>query len=132
VAFSHSLFSYLNSAAFSWARRIESVRQGLLLLGPEEIRKWGAMASLSSLGGNRPPVLIAQVLTRGRFCEAVASAAKMPGDSDPFILGMFSLLDVILQKPLEGVLNDLNIGAIFGARSSALPAKGIFSLSPCE
>jgi c-di-GMP-related signal transduction protein len=111
ISFSHSLLSYLNSAAFHWADRIESVRQGLLLLGSEETRKWVSMASLSSLGQNRPPVLMAQVLMRGRFCEVIAGAAKLPlGNSDPFLAGMFSLLDAILQRPLQWILDELKIG----------------------
>jgi len=111
ISFSHSLLTYLNSAAFHWADRIESVRQGLLLLGSEEIRKWVSMASLSSLGQNRPPVLMAQVLMRGRFCEVIASSAKLSlGNSDPFLAGMFSLLDAILQRPLEWILDELNVG----------------------
>ena len=110
VSFSHSLLTYLNSAAFHWAARVESVRHGLLLLGSVEIRKWVWMASLSGLGNSRPPVLMAQVLMRGRFCEAIAGSAKVSlGDSDPFLLGMFSLLDAILGRPLQGVLDDLNI-----------------------
>ena len=111
ISFSHSLLAYLNSATFHWAARIESVRQGLLLLGSEEIRKWVSMASLSSLGQNRPPVLIAQVLMRGRFCEVIADSAKLPlGVSDPFLAGMFSLLDAILQRPLRWILDELNVG----------------------
>ena len=113
ISFSHSLLKYLNSAVFHWAARIESVRQGLLLLGSTEIRKWVSMATLSSLAQNRPPVLIAQVLMRGRFCEMIAAAAKLSlGNSDPFLAGMFSLLDAILQRPLEWVLDELNVGLI--------------------
>lgn len=111
VSFSHALLTYLNSAAFSWADRVESVRHGLLLLGSVELRKWVWMASLSSLGQSRSPVLMAQVLMRGRFCEAIVSSAKLSlGESDPFLLGMFSLLDAILGRPLQGILDDLNIG----------------------
>ena len=111
VSFSHSLLTYLNSAAFQWANRVESVREGLFLLGTDEIRKWAWMASLSSLGQSRPRVLMTQVLMRGRFCEQIADSAQLSlGASDPFLLGMFSLLDAILQRPLEGILDDLNIG----------------------
>jgi c-di-GMP-related signal transduction protein len=111
ISFSHSLLTYLNSAAFHWAQRIESVRQGLLLLGSEEVRKWVSVASLSSLGQNRPPVLIAQVLMRGRFCEVIAGSAKLSlGVSDPFLVGMFSLLDAILQRPLRWILDEINVG----------------------
>jgi len=111
VGLSHSLLRYLNSAAFHWADRVESIRRGLNLLGEVEIRKWAWMASLSGLGQNRPQVLMAQVMMRGRFCEAIARAGKLSlGNSDPFLLGMFSLLDAILQRPLAGILSDLNIG----------------------
>jgi EAL and modified HD-GYP domain-containing signal transduction protein len=111
VSFSYSLLKYVNSAAFHWSARIESVRHALALLGSDEIRKWVWMASLSTLGHHRPAVLMEQVLMRGRFCEAIACSAKASfGDSDPFLLGMFSLLDAILQRPLRGILDDLNIG----------------------
>jgi c-di-GMP-related signal transduction protein len=110
VSFSYSLLKYVNSAAFRWHDRIESVRQALALLGSDEIRKWVWMATLSTLGQHRPSVLMEQVLMRGRFCEAVASSANASfGDTDPFLLGMFSLLDAILQRPLQGILDDLNI-----------------------
>jgi EAL and modified HD-GYP domain-containing signal transduction protein len=110
LAFSHSLLTYLNSAAFHWADRVESVRRGLLLLGSTEIRKWGWMAGLSTLSHNRPAVLMAQVLMRGRFCEAIGGAANLPlGSADPFLLGMLSLLDAILLRPLQSALDDLNI-----------------------
>ena len=123
VSFSHSLLTYLNSAVFHWADRVESIRRGLLLLGPGEIRKWGCMASLSSLGKDKPPVLQAQVLMRGRFCDSIASFAKLPlGESDPFLLGMFSLLDAILGRPLHGILDDLNIGR--NIRNALLGAAG--------
>jgi len=111
IAFSHSLLTYVNSAAFQWPTRVESVRQGLLLLGADGVRKWAWMASLSSLGENRPPVLMAQVLMRGRFCEVISRLMTLPaGDADPFLIGMFSLLDAILQRPIEGIMEEMNIG----------------------
>jgi len=77
VSFTHSLLKYLNSAAFHWANRVESVRYALLLLGSDEIRKWVWMASLTNLGESRPPVLMQQVLMRGKFCEAIAISARL-------------------------------------------------------
>jgi c-di-GMP-related signal transduction protein len=130
VAFSHSLFTYLNSAAFHWTDRVTSVRHGLLLLGSKEIRKWAWIAGLSGLGKSRPAVLMAQVLMRGRFCEVIAQTAKLPvGDVDPFLLGMFSLLDAILQRPLAGILDDLNISrSIRDALLGATPERDPLSL----
>ncbi len=130
VSFSHSLLTYLNSAAFDWEDRVESVRHGLLLMGSAELRKWVWMASLSSLGQSRPPVLMAQVLMRGRFCEEIAKSAKLPlGESDPFLLGMFSLLDAILGRPLKGILDDLNISRNIRDALLGTAREGIFCLS---
>jgi c-di-GMP-related signal transduction protein len=134
IAFSHSLLTYVNSAAFQWPARIESVRQGLLLLGTDGVRKWVWMASLSSLGENRPPVLMAQVLMRGRFCEAIARLMTLPpGEADPFLIGMFSLLDAILQRPLQGILDEMNIGsnirdALLGEGSAANPVALVLKI----
>jgi EAL and modified HD-GYP domain-containing signal transduction protein len=125
LSFSHSLLKFLNSAAFHWAVRVESIHQGLVLLGSDEIRKWAWMATVSSLVQHRPPVLMAQVLMRGRLSETIAGFAKLPlGDSDPFLVGMFSLLDAILQRPLDAILGELNIGpkirnALLGAGGEA-------------
>jgi c-di-GMP-related signal transduction protein len=134
IAFSHSLLTYVNSAAFQWPNRIESVRQGLLLLGADGVRKWAWMASLSSLGENRPPVLMAQVLMRGRFSEVIARLMTLPaGDADPFLIGMFSLLDAILQRPIEGILDEMNIGphirlALLGAPGVANPLSLVLKI----
>ena len=112
IALTHSLLKYLNSAAFVWANPIESVRQALLMLGADQTRRWVSMASLRALIQNRPPVLVAQVLTRGRFCEALMEQAKMhTGDGDPFMAGMFSLLDAIMERPLQEILDELKIGS---------------------
>lgn len=110
LAFSHALLTYLNSANFHWTSHIESVRRALVLLGTDEIRKWVWMAAVSSLGQNRPPVLIAQVLMRGRFCEEITNCADLDlGEVDPFLAGMLSLLDAILQRPLKKILDEINI-----------------------
>lgn len=119
IALSHSLLRFLNSAAFCWERPIESVRRALLMLGADQTRKWVSMASLRALIQNRPPVLVAQVLTRGRFCETLIERAKMhTGESDPFMTGMFSLLDAIIGRPLGEVLDELRIGS--GIRGALL------------
>lgn len=111
IALSHSLLKYLNSAAFCWAGPIESVRRALLMLGTDQTRKWVSIAGLRALVQNRPPVLAAQVLTRGRFCEALIDQARTRvGDADPFMMGMFSLLDSIMETPLHKILDELKLG----------------------
>jgi EAL and modified HD-GYP domain-containing signal transduction protein len=127
ASFSSSLLAYVNSAAFEWSSRVESVRQSIFLLGADRIRKWVWMASMSSLGQSRSPALMAQVFTRGRFCEEIACAARLSrSEFDPFLLGMLSLLEAILDRPLPGILDDLGIGrnirdALLGTAGEADP-----------
>lgn len=111
LGLSHSLLQYLNSAAFAWASPVESVRRGLVMLGEVQTRKWVAMAGLRAFMQNRPPVQVARLLTRGRFCEALIEQSKLyTGESDPFMAGMFSLLDAIMERPLRDILDELKIG----------------------
>jgi c-di-GMP-related signal transduction protein len=110
VAFSYSLLRHLNSAAYCWAVPIESVHQALRLLGEDKIRQWSWMAVLPALGQPKNPALISLALFRGRFCELIGTASgRCPSGADPFLLGIASLFDAILERPLNEVLNDLNI-----------------------
>jgi EAL and modified HD-GYP domain-containing signal transduction protein len=110
VAFSYSLLRHLNSAAYCWASPIESVHQALRLLGEDKIRQWSWMAVLPGLGQPKNPALMSLALFRGRFCELIGTASgRCTGGADPFLLGIASLLDAILERPLNEVLADLNI-----------------------
>lgn len=110
VAFSYSLLRHLNSAAYCWTSPIESVHQALRLLGEDKIRQWSWMAVLPGLGQPKNPALMSLALFRGRFCELIGTASgRCPSGADPFLLGIASLLDAILERPLNEVLADLNI-----------------------
>ncbi len=110
VASSYALLRYINSAAFFWKARIDSVRQALVLLGENELRKWLYIATLPMLAPKKPKELINHALLRARFCELVGNAAGIYSEgADPFLLGMLSLLDAILDCPMESVLSDLSL-----------------------
>ena len=93
ISFSHSLLTYLTSRFSTGLPGLRSVRWGLRLLGSDGIRKWVWMQVRSSPPQNRPPVLVARGM-RGRFCEVIAQCGEisLAGESDPFLIGMFSLL----------------------------------------
>ena len=48
---------------------------------------------------------------RAKFCELIAAKLKRPGltADTGFLLGMFSLLDVLLTLPMEDVLKEVNL-----------------------
>jgi len=59
----------------------------------------------AALGGDRPAELVVSALVRASFCERLAPHLRMPGAAlDMFLLGMLSLPDVFLGRPLVEVL----------------------------
>jgi EAL and modified HD-GYP domain-containing signal transduction protein len=108
VSLSLKLVSYMNTAAFGFRQRVTSVRQALMMLGVNGIRKWAAVIAVAGAGGSRPFELVVTSVNRAKFCEMLATDARM-GDraEDAFFMGLFSLLDVLLGRPLAEVVDTL-------------------------
>jgi EAL and modified HD-GYP domain-containing signal transduction protein len=111
LSLSYALLRYVNSASFGWARRIESIQHALLLLGEQELRKWATLAIVSAACTGKPSELVVLSMVRARFCENLAKAARLPSSSEPFMTGLLSLLDAIVDTPLEEVLRTLTPSA---------------------
>ncbi len=104
------LLRYLNSAAFSLRSEIHSVPHALSLLGERELRKWVAVVSVGVLADGKPDELMTVPLVRARFCELLAPLAEMAGHaSDLFLMGLLSVMDAILDQPLDSILAELPV-----------------------
>jgi c-di-GMP-related signal transduction protein len=104
------LLRYLNSAAFSLRSEIHSVPHALSMLGERELRKWIAVVSVGVLADGKPDELMTVPLVRGRFCELLAPLAGMAGHAnDLFLMGLLSVMDAILDQPLDSVLAELPV-----------------------
>ncbi len=105
---SYKLLKYLNSAFFGLRHEITSIRHGLQLLGEEEIRKWAALVTLMELCKGQPPELLRLSLLRARFCEALAAKGGLGAHkAELFLLGMFSLMDVLIGRPLAEIMEEM-------------------------
>lgn len=110
VSLSYKLLRYINSAAFGWRGPIESIRQALVLLGESESRKFVSLVALPFLAQDKPEELVVTAVIRARFCESIAPRVGLSNrKADLFFLGMFSLLDVIMDRPLEEVLAEVGL-----------------------
>jgi len=105
VALCYRLLRYLNSAAFG-LYPIRSIRHALTLLGEREIRKWIALVTTAMLAQNKPAELVRMAMVRGRFCESFAPPDR---EEDYFLTGLFSLLDAMLDRPMDHLVHDLPI-----------------------
>ena len=102
----YRLLRYLNSAVFGFKSEIHSVRHALSILGEREVRRWVRLVAAVGAGQDKSSDLLLSALVRARFGELLAP--KIPhGQSDLFLLGLLSLIDAMLEVPIEEVLERL-------------------------
>jgi EAL and modified HD-GYP domain-containing signal transduction protein len=100
------LLRFVNSAAFSLRHQIKSVRQAIVLLGPRTVRQWAMLLLLSGIDEQRGPLLVT-ALSRGRTCEAIAQRLGADDTEAYFFTGMLSIVDALLDLPMEEAVADL-------------------------
>lgn len=106
---SFKLLRLVNSAAFGLSRKVESLRQAILLLGLNKLRNWVNLLALSNLSG-KPHELSVAALTRARMCEMIATHINQRNRPDAyFTVGLLSTLDAFLDSPLEELLGNLSL-----------------------
>ncbi len=105
-ALSYRLLQVINSAAFGLRRRVDSLRQALVMLGLRRVHGWVTLMVLGGLS-DRPPELLTTALLRGRMCELLGERLAPGRGPAYFTTGLLSLLDVMLDMSwddLEGHL----------------------------
>lgn len=108
VSLSMKLLNYLNSAAFAFSRDINSIKHALVLLGQQPVKQWATTVALSGVSDDKPPALAIASLARARFCERTGPDAGISNRGlDLFLLGMLSLVDAMVDRPLADVVNQL-------------------------
>jgi c-di-GMP-related signal transduction protein len=106
----YKLLRYLNSWLVAVRGEIHSIREAIALLGEKEFRRWISALAVVAMASDKPHELIRTALTRAFFCEALARALATPAQSsDLFLMGLLSVTDAILDRPIEQILASLPI-----------------------
>jgi EAL and modified HD-GYP domain-containing signal transduction protein len=112
-ALSYRLLRYLNSAAFALRERVTTVGRAIMYLGLSGLRAWATVIILADLGSDQPFELVVTSVARGRFCELLGRELNLKvSGPDLFLMGLFSLIDVLTGGPLEQALDDLPLAAV--------------------
>ena len=110
AALAFKLLRYINSAYFGLVNNVISILHAIMLLGPREFKQWASLLLMAGMGSDKPDELVVEGLVRARFCESLAARFQMRQKAEQlFLLGMFSLMDAILGRPMEEILKDLPI-----------------------
>lgn len=106
VSMSYKILKLINSSFFSFSREIESIRQAIVLLGRKQLSSWASMIALSQLD-DRPSEMIRLAMTRAKMCEMLAEKAGLNAIESYFTAGLFSALDILMERDISEVIKPL-------------------------
>jgi EAL and modified HD-GYP domain-containing signal transduction protein len=105
---------------------IRSINQATALLGQKEIRRWLNATLFNELAAGKPNEITRLSLIRARFAENLAPAFDYAMRKDElFLMGLFSLLNLILDMPMEDALDQVGVSAEI--KKALVNDDGIFS-----
>ncbi len=89
---------------------ITSVRHAAAMLGQKELKRWINTAVTKELCADKPSEITRLSLVRAKFSENLAPLYGMAGlSSELFLMGLFSILDIMLDKPMEEALKSVQV-----------------------
>ena len=98
------------------------MRHAVVLVGLERMRIWASLILFSGLE-DKPRDVIVTGAARARMCEKLAEALKMDRPDRFFLVGLFSVLDAIFDRPLEEILKTLPLAPDIAAGLCATKAS---------
>ncbi|CAM3952993.1 HDOD domain-containing protein [Pseudoalteromonas byunsanensis] len=108
INLSYKLLRYTNSAIFKRRTKINSIKQALVALGNQELKRFLSLTFAAQISPEKPAELIKLSLTRARFCEQLALNANSTKYVGPaFLTGMMSLIDAIRDDSMENIMDKL-------------------------
>jgi EAL and modified HD-GYP domain-containing signal transduction protein len=100
------------------------------------MRRWLLLAALPQMAAHKPSELATLSIVRAHFCERLARCARIPEHNEAFLMGLFSLLDALIDRPLDEALSHVKLApaltnALLGVSTEADPFSSLFQLVRC-
>ena len=107
---SYKLLRYINSVGFGLSCEVQSIGHALTILGRNQLYRWLTLLMVTAGNNSTSPALMKTSITRGRLTELLGEPFFDKKDRDNlFVVGVFSLLDVMLKIPMEDILEKLQL-----------------------
>ena len=97
TSLAYKLLKFINSGLFPVRDPISSLKQALIYLGEEQVKKFVTMIITAHFSEDKPEELTQMSIIRARFSELLAKKLLPARSDEAFITGLFSLLDAILN-----------------------------------
>ena len=122
LALSYRLLKYINSAAFSLPRKVDSIHHAIVMLGLNTIRSLANLMLMSKFD-DKPPELLVIAIVRARMCEELALHVDKKMKDAFFTAGLFSMIDALMDNTMENVISQLPLSSIL--KEALLEQKGV-------
>ncbi|MGI6751528.1 MAG: EAL and HDOD domain-containing protein [Anaerovoracaceae bacterium] len=107
MGLSYKLLRLVNSVYYGTRNRIKTIHQALVYIGINEIYQWFSLMMLKDMQNVENAEIIKLSLIRGKLMELMAMEFDYRDRMEFFFTGMFSFIDILLNKPMEKVLESL-------------------------
>lgn len=108
IGISYKLLKLANSVVLGSKNEIHSIKQALVQLGIDELRKWIYVLILKDVQEIENKELIKTCLIRAKFMELLANETGKKGKKlEYFLTGMFSSIDVLLNRSMKEITDEL-------------------------
>lgn len=105
---SFNLLRLINSSGFGLTGEVTSFRHAVMVLGMKKLFRWAALLLTTSRSTDVAPAVAYTAVVRARLMELLAHERLAPQEVDnAFVVGLFSLLDVMLGIRLEQALDSV-------------------------
>lgn len=110
LGLSYKIIKLINSPAYYLKNKVKSIKYAITLLGKKEIIKWLYVVLLNDLKGNNTNELVKVSLQRAKLCEFICGMSRRKEEIySAYMVGLFSVMDAILNCPIEVILKELYI-----------------------
>jgi EAL and modified HD-GYP domain-containing signal transduction protein len=106
LAVSYRILRYLNSPMGAMPRKIESLRHAIGLVGTRLISNWASLILMEAIE-EKPRELMITTMVRAHMCQQLAAASRQKNPDQFFTVGLLSLLDTLMDRPMPEALNAL-------------------------
>ena len=100
AALAYKLLRLINSGVFPIQGEISSLKQALVYLGHDRLKKFVSLIVTAYTADKKPTELMQVCVVRARFSELIAKRVAKHQVGEAFLTGLFSLLDAILDQPM--------------------------------
>ncbi len=119
-----SLLKMVNHMAVN--SEITSIRHAAAMLGQKELKRWINTAVIHELCSDKPTEITRLSLLRAKFAENLAPAFNLGSKaSGLFLMGLFSVLDIILEKTMAEALSLVKVSREI--KEALVDGKGEFA-----